>query len=163
MMPSQRNTDVYKRQVSLLESSFKCHGTAVALHFHPVQETHAEQRHRHFALVDQRIDVVQGHIADPYRIQLNFADHGLAVRRLGHALLAAVEIEPDPAGIGGAQRNHGRPGIDDEAHRGAVDRPRGVEMPLAIGVQDDFSGTVGGSGADGVLADTQWTLLAAEL
>ena len=103
------------------------------------------------------------HIADPHSIQLNLAHRTLAVGGLGHALLATIEIEPDPAGIARPQGNHRRPGIDQKAHRNAVDRAGGIKMPLIIRRHDDLARAIGRRSADGVLADAQRALLAADL
>ena len=108
------------------------------------------------------IHIVQRHIANPHSIEWDLAHRSLAIGGLGHALLATIEIEPDPAGIARAQGNHRRPGIDQEAHRNAVDRPGGVEMPLIIRRHDDLARAVRRGSADGVLADAQRALLAAD-
>ena len=134
----------------------------IALHFHPVQEAHAEQRDGHVGLMDQRIDVVQRDIADPDRIELNLAYYRLAIGCVGQRLLAAVEINANPARISRSQRNHRRAGIDQKAHGSPVDRAGRQKMPLAVGNHDNLAGTVATDGANGMLANAQGALLATD-
>lgn len=69
------------------------------MHFHTVQKTHTQQRHRHFALMNERINVMERYIANLHGIKLHLADHRLAIGSVGQGLLPTIEIEADPPRI----------------------------------------------------------------
>src|SRR5437867_415457 len=83
-----------------------------------IEETHAEQGDgQAIALRDDCVDVMHGHFANAYRVELDTISEHFAVGRFHHDLLAVVIIEPEPARLAGGKRDERRAGVHGKSDR----------------------------------------------
>src|SRR5205823_2226973 len=86
-----------------------------------IEETHAEQGDgQAIALRDDCLDVMHGHFANAYRVELETIGEHFAVGRFHHDLLAVVVVEPKAARLAGGKRDERRAGVHGKSDRHTV-------------------------------------------
>ena len=83
-------------------------------------------------------NVVDLDVADADRSERGQVDGDVAVGRPAHAAPAVLAVDAETIGLVLVDRDHGRAGVDQEAHALAVDRAVGVEMAAALRREDDL-------------------------
>src|SRR5437588_6210274 len=85
---------------------------SLALHVRAIEEAHAEQGDgQAVALRDDCVDVMHGHVANAYRVELETISEHSAVGRFHHELLAIVIVEPEAARLASGKRDERRAGL----------------------------------------------------
>src|SRR5256886_9620866 len=94
---------------------------SLALHVRAIEEAHAEQGDgQAVALRDDCVDVMHGHVANAYRVELEMISEDIAVGRFHHDLLTVVIVEPEAARLAGGKRDERRAGIHGKSNRRTV-------------------------------------------
>src|SRR5207253_7142089 len=112
------------------------------------------------ALVHQRINAVQLDAAHRHRVELDEIDRRRAVGRARSAAPPAAIVDAQALGILARQRYQRGAGIDDKAHRHAVDRAVDEEVAARIGRERRLGAAAGGAAAAVILAAFEHALLA---
>src|SRR2546430_2616154 len=94
---------------------------SLALHVRAIEEAHAEQGDgQAVTLRDDCVDVMHGHVANAYRVELETISEDIAVGRFHHDLLTVVVVEPEAARLAGGKRDERRAGIHGKSNRHTV-------------------------------------------
>src|ERR1700674_5305428 len=94
------------------------HDRSLAPDIHAIEEAHAEQGDgQAVALHDDCVDVLHGHAANAYRVELDTISEHIAVSGFHHGLLAVAVVKPEAARLAGGKRDERRAGVDGKSNR----------------------------------------------
>ena len=117
------------------------------LHVHTAKDAHAEQHEGKVVLMNEAVHTVQREVADPQPVQPDLPYDCDAIGCLCAPRHAAAVIYACPLRRVRPHRNHGRTGIQQEAHRRIVDAALRVIVPAAV--RDEAAAIIVGEPAIG--------------
>ena len=87
--------------------------------------------------VHHAVDVVERDISDSHFVELDAVGRHHAVGGRGEGFLSCEIINAEALGLGAAQRDKRGAGVDQDAHRNAVDHGGSEEVSLAVRGKND--------------------------